>query len=110
MKPPKRYIAGILLAVLLTTTSSNAQHLERKVNNKRVVAYKPGTPSDRIHTRTALRRGYVWIDGYYKWNRRSRSYVWIEGHQIRQKKGKIWISGKWKRVPGGWTYISGFWA
>ncbi len=110
MKKPIRNTFLIMVAIVLGSTTGSAQQTKRKINNKRVVLYKPGTPSVRIHTRTIARRGHVWIDGYYRWNKRSRSYIWIEGHQIRQKKGKIWVSGKWKRVPGGWTYISGFWA
>ncbi len=55
------------------------------------------------------RSHYVWISGYWKWNKRKHNYLWIDGYWSKPKKGKIWVSGHHKQVLGGYTWVSGFW-
>lgn len=59
---------------------------------------------------TTIRTGYIWVDGYWKWNNRYRKYVWINGRTIKNKKNKVWIQGHWSKNGGGYFYARGYWA
>jgi len=30
-------------------------------------------------------QGYVWFDGYYRWNKRMNKHVWIDGYWARPR-------------------------
>ena len=90
-------------------SNSFAKH-RTKPHHKRVVVVKPVNPHVYVHKPIYLKAGYIWVDGHWKYNRRTHNYVWVKGHSMKQKRGKIWVSGRWVEVRGGWTYKSGFWA
>ena len=71
---------------------------------------RPVTPHVKLYKPIKIRAGYVWIDGYWQWNRRAHKYFWVKGHLTRRKAGKVWIAGHWHQVRGGWVYQPGFWA
>lgn len=82
----------------------------KRKRTKRVVVVKPRR-STRVVTRTTVvRPGYVYIDGYWKWNNKRRTYVWVDGRYVKKKKNKVWVTGTWVKVSGGWTYKQGYWA
>src|SRR5437763_11103695 len=40
-------------------------------------------------------RGYVWINGYHRWN--GRRYVWVPGHWQRPPRLYArWVSPRWR--------------
>lgn len=97
------------LALFLTQNDSLAAKVEPKGNHKYIVVQRPGAPKIVLHGSTVAKSGYVWLNGYYTWNKRSQSYEWHRGRYIKQKRGKIWITGQWVRVKGGWAYKPGYW-
>lgn len=53
--------------------------------------------------------GYVWVPGYWTWNRRSNSYFWTSGYWLRERKGYVFYPGYWEPVKGGYIWIEGGW-
>lgn len=52
--------------------------------------------------------GYVWIDGYWNWDR--GRYVWVPGRWERPPyAGAYWSHGHWDRYNDGWHYYQGHW-
>lgn len=52
--------------------------------------------------------GYIWIDGYWRWDR--GRYVWVPGVWQRPPyAGAYWSHGHWDRYPEGWRYHEGHW-
>ena len=33
-----------------------------------------------------VKAGFIWTEGYWKWNNRSKTYMWINGKVVRKKK------------------------
>ncbi|HHL52933.1 MAG TPA: hypothetical protein ENJ39_06105 [Flammeovirgaceae bacterium] len=103
----KKLLIFVLLS--LTTLSLQARDTEKPHHHKRVVVVKPARPHHYTHRPQHVRAGYVWVEGHWRWHKRSRTYVWVEGHLVKRKKGHHWVAGHWKKVPGGWVYIEGRW-
>jgi hypothetical protein len=59
---------------------------------------------------SSIKVGYVWTEGYWKWNNRSKTYIWINGKVVRKKKNKVWMNGRWTKKSGGYYYDRGHWA
>lgn len=111
MKKTIIYSIAFLLAFFMTGLSDGfAKQGEPRYKHKRVVVHKP--VRHVVYHRTAVpvvRSGYVWIDGHYRWNKRTRSYIWVDGRYVKQKRGKVWRHGYWKPVRGGYVYVPGGW-
>jgi hypothetical protein len=63
-------------------------------------------PSPRAE-RAGRRAGYIWVDGYYRWDR--GAYVWVRGHWERERRGFTWQPGHWERRGGHYVWIEGQW-
>ena len=109
MKKTIIYSVTFFLAFFLTTNFSLAHRVEPRVNSKYIIVHRPATPKVVFHGSTVVRSGYVWVNGHYAWNKRTRSYEWVRGRYIKEKRGKVWIDGHWRRVRGGWAYQPGHW-
>jgi hypothetical protein len=81
-----------------------------KPRYKKVVVVKPVKPHIYVNRHVHVRSGYMWIDGHWKFNKRTRNYVWVNGDVVKKKRNKVWVSGRWSKVRGGWIYNPGFWA
>jgi hypothetical protein len=52
--------------------------------------------------------GFVWIDGYHKWD--GRAYVWVPGRWERPPHPRDrWVAHKWVKRNGGWVLVEGRW-
>lgn len=105
------FIYSLTIIVLLTFGVEAA--VIAKVDppkNKKVVLVRPSRPHVKVFQPTHIKRSYIWIEGYWKWNRKVGNYLWVNGHLIKNKKGKSWVNGYWKPLNGGWVYSSGKWA
>ena len=102
------YTLAFSLALFLTVNTEAFAHKGPKHNYKKVVVHKP-VNHITYHRPAVVRSGYVWVDGHYRWDRRTHSYVWVDGRYMKQKRGKIWVSGRWVKVRGGWVYEPGSW-
>ena len=104
------YTVVLSLFFSLAGVSDSYARLSVKPRYKRVVVVKPVRPHIYVNKHIQVKSGYVWIDGHWKYNKRTRNYVWVNGSVVKKKRGQVWVSGHWKRVRGGYTYVPGFWA
>jgi WXXGXW repeat (2 copies) len=52
--------------------------------------------------------GYVWIDGYQRWN--GTRYVWVSGRWVRPPRpGVVWVAPRYIHRSNGWVYRRGYW-
>ncbi len=68
-----------------------------------------GPPSPIIEARVvAPGPGYVWIDGYQRWD--GSRYSWVAGRwSLPPRPRARWVSGRWARDRRGWYYQEGHW-
>jgi hypothetical protein len=72
---------------------------------------RAGPPADVVETiPPAPGPAYVWVRGYYKWDRDAGAYIWVAGHWVVPPQGyHDWVSGHWADRDGGWVWIEGHW-
>ncbi len=53
--------------------------------------------------------GYVWIEGYHRWD--GRSYIWVPGQwKVPPARYSVWVPGHWVEHRGrGWYWEEGHW-
>lgn len=44
---------------------------------------------------------FTWIDGGWKWNRRTNSYIQVNGNWKKQREGHTYKQGYWKKNRHG---------
>ena len=100
--------------ILFSTGSLEARNkvvvVKQRHTKVKIVKAKPLRPRSIEMRPTKIRTGYIWVDGYWKWNNRYRKYVWINGRTFKNKKNKVWIQGQWSKTRGGYFYTRGHWA
>ena len=106
------FIYTIVVSLFFSFAGVSDSFAKHKVKHryKRVILVKPVKPNIYVKKHIIINTGYVWIDGHWKYNKRTRNYVWVNGHVVKIKRGKVWVSGHWSKVRGGWIYNQGFWA
>jgi hypothetical protein len=71
-----------------------------------IVSVAPPAPRvERVPTYE--RRGYVWEQGYWRWN--GRRHVWVAGHWERSRRGHVYVAPRWEERDGRWVYHSRRW-
>lgn len=101
------------LAIIVLLTFGAEASVNFKVDppkHKKVVLIRPSRPHVKVFKPVNIKSNYIWIEGYWKWNRKTHNYAWVNGHLIKQKRGKVWVGGYWEQFNGGWFYTSGKWA
>ena len=99
--------------VIIKTNRSN-YHNDRggvrvKTNRHRTVVNKPNRPHVIVKRPTYNRHGYVWIEGYWKWNAFYGRYTWQKAGWIKVKRDHCWVPGFWEITAGGFFWIEGYW-
>lgn len=51
--------------------------------------------------------GYIWTDGYWRWQR--GRYIWVSGRWVARRPGRRWVPGYWRRQGPVWVYVDGSW-
>ncbi|WP_333977279.1 hypothetical protein [Burkholderia cepacia] len=51
--------------------------------------------------------GYIWTDGYWRWQR--GRYIWVPGRWVARRPGRRWVPGYWRRQGQVWIYVDGTW-
>jgi len=64
-------------------------------------------PPDRIIVAPAVRPGYVWAPGYWRWD--GRRHVWVDGHYVRERHGYRWHPAHWEQRNGRYHFEEGHW-
>jgi hypothetical protein len=65
-------------------------------------------PAVRVEAMPAPRPGYVWVNGYWNWDR--GHYVWRHGHWVRARHGYHYVAPRWTRHGHRWRYHDGYWS
>jgi hypothetical protein len=95
-----RAAGAFLLSVFLFAPSASASSR---------IYVRIGPPERIVEVRPAPRRGYVWRDGYHRWN--GHRYVWVRGRWGRPPYARaVWTSGRWEHERRGWYWVPGHWA
>jgi hypothetical protein len=93
----KQIVLALALGAVLPIAAAQAQY-------NRVA---PPPPVVERHM-PAPGRGYVWVEGYQRWD--GGRYVWVGGRWVLPpRRTAIWISGHWAATPRGWHWIPGHW-
>ena len=88
---------------------NNRSRVRVKNNRNRVVVNKPNRPH-RVIKRPAFNKpGYIWIDGYWKWNVFFGRYTWQKARWMKIKRNHYWVPGFWEINPGGFFWVKGYW-
>lgn len=66
----------------------------------------PPPPRELMVARPGPR--YVWVPGYYRWNR--GRYVWANGYwAVPPRHRSEWVPGRWEPRRGGYIWVQGRW-
>lgn len=93
-------VVGVIIAMVASVSVTNAQV---------VVTVKPKRPTVVIVKPNKVKRGHIWVDGHWRWNKKTKSYAWIKARWVKKKRGLVWVHGQWKKVPKGWVWVEGHW-
>lgn len=80
-----------------------------KRTRDRVVVKKPNRPNVVINRPNYNRRGYIWIQGNWKWNPFYSRYTWQRARWKKIKKNHYWVPGFWEITPVGFFWVEGHW-
>jgi hypothetical protein len=64
-------------------------------------------PPLRYEVVPSARAGYVWEQGYWRWN--GRRHVWVAGHWERARPGYAYVAPRWYERDGRWYYSERRW-
>jgi len=97
----KKFILLFAIILLLSTHDIMAQM---------IVKAKPQRPKVVLVRPNKVYKNKVWIEGHWKWNKRTHNYQWIKGNWTKSRPNRTWKAGKWKKIPAGWKYVPGYWS
>ncbi|KIA86497.1 YXWGXW repeat-containing protein [Flavobacterium sp. AED] len=61
--------------------------------------YRPTRPGD----------SYIWIEGNWYWNNRTRSYYRGDGYWTMPRQGRNYERGHWNKARRGYHWVPGRW-
>ncbi len=97
MKLIVKYVAFISLAISSWITLAQT-----------IVRIAPPAPVHIGVVGRAPQRGYVWIEGYQRWD--GKRYVWVAGRWGRPPRvGAVWVAPVWVHRGNGWVFRTGYW-
>lgn len=98
----------IVLAAILTCLSL---FISEGVFSQVVVKVKPTKAKTTVIKPRKPSKNFVWIEGHWKWSKKTNRYIWVGGHWVKKPSSKHrWVPGHWRKAPGGWKFIPGHWA
>lgn len=74
-----------------------------------VVKVKPAKPKVLVIKPAKAKKGHVWRNGHWQWNKSAKKYVWVKGHWAKVKLGHAWVPGHWKSTSAGHNWVPGHW-
>ena len=93
-----KFALAVLLALTLLPAASYAQVVVRERPPARIVEHRGPRPG----------AGYVWVDGYHRWD--GAHYVWVPGRwDTPPHPGGVWVRHSWVHRNGGWVMVEGHW-
>ena len=96
-----RFLSAVLLAAALGTAPACGAGHGR-------VYVRIAPPAPIVEVRGEAPRGYVWADGYHRWD--GGVYTWTPGRWIAPPRpGAVWVPAHWVHDRHGWYFIDGHW-
>ena len=74
-----------------------------------VVKVRPNKPTVVVAKPAKHKKGHVWVEGHWRYDKKAGKYVWVKGHWKKARPGHVWVPGHWKEVPGGHEWVPGHW-
>ncbi|MTI32452.1 YXWGXW repeat-containing protein [Xanthovirga aplysinae] len=99
MKTTLKFLAASALFFSLGTTA----------HSQVVVKVKPDRPVKIVKKSKKVRKGHIWVDGHWKWNKRRNKYVWVEGNWVKKRRGYKYKPGSWVKTRGGYKWKPAIW-
>jgi hypothetical protein len=96
-----------VFAVLTAATLAGTSACVVEPARVRYVDVDVAPPPPRVVVTPAVRAGYVWAPGYWRWD--GRRHVWVEGHYIRERRGYHWRPAHWEERGGRYHFEEGHW-
>jgi len=90
-------------------TSRQSSGVTVKTNRNRVVTSRPHHNHVIVKKPNRVRRGYIWIDGYWQWSIFYNRYIWIDARWEPVQRDHHWVAGYWEVTPGGFFWVEGCW-
>jgi WXXGXW repeat (2 copies) len=110
--------AAFVLTAIVTALASGC--VEQPVHDHPVVVHRPlmdryyagdlvvqRAPPAFVVESVQVRRGYVWIHSYYRWD--GHDYVAVPGRWEPERSGYRYVDARWERHRDGWHYRPGHW-
>lgn len=70
------------------------------------VGYVSEVPVYQVYVRPQQPRGdYVWIEGGWTWNNRTKTYVQVDGTWVRHEQGRKHRTGHWEKNEHGSRWV-----
>ena len=91
-------ICGVWLVAAAVPVVANAQSS---------VYFNAAPPPARFEAVPTVRRGYLWVPGY--WDGRGRRHVWKAGHWVRARNGYTYVQPNWIERGNRWQLNRGGW-
>jgi len=91
------------------TTGASSTKVIKKKNRHRIVTHKPNRPRVIVKRPNYHRQGYVWVEGYWRWNVFSGRYFWQKAKWKKIRANHYWVPGYWEIAPGGFFWVEGYW-
>jgi len=66
-------------------------------------------PAPRVEVVPAPRPGYVWTNGYWRWEEPRRTHIWVEGRWEAERPGHRWHHHHWANRDNRYYYEPGRW-
>jgi len=55
--------------------------------------------------------GYLWVPGYWYWDRSAEDYYWVPGTWVEPpRRGLLWTPAYWSWAEGRYVFYPGYWA
>ena len=91
--------AMLIVAAVAAPVAVDAKRLVIDVN--------VAPPPERVEVVPAVRAGYVWAPGYWRWDR--GRHVWVKGYWVRERRGYHWTPHRWQERGKRWHFEAGHW-
>jgi len=95
-----KFLRNAFLLAALTAQMALAQAVVRM--------QPPPPPPNQEMVGRAPHPGFVWTQGYQRWD--GRRYMWVPGRWVRPPRaGAVWVQPRWIQRGNEWVFRPGRW-
>ena len=97
----------VIILAVIAAASLSACLVEPAGRGRAFVDVDIRPPPARVVVTPAVRPGYVWAPGYWRWN--GRQHVWVDGRYMRERRGYHYSPAHWEERNGKYHFEDGHW-